>query len=120
MACMKRFTTCRNQSGLWQRATASCGRRSPVDLHGQQRVSDFNSSPYSKWYLSARELADLSRRHQFQAETRGAFPVRQASARDAVISVLKRVAVALHLIPKTMRNKEFLKRVFFGQLVQLP
>ncbi len=37
-----------------------------------------------------------------------------------VISVLKRVAIALHLIPKTMRSKEFLKRVFFGQLVQLP
>jgi len=82
--------------------------------------SDFNPSPYSQRYLSARELTDLLRRHRFQAELRGAFPVRQTGTRDIVISALKRVVVALHLMPKTMRGKEFLKRVFFGQLVQLP
>lgn len=82
--------------------------------------SDFNPSPHSKQYLSARDLSDLLHRHQFQAEIRGAFPVTQASTRDVVVSMVKRVAVALHLIPQTMRGKELLKRVFFGQLVQLP
>lgn len=30
------------------------------------------------------------------------------------------MAIALHLIPKTMKGKEFLKRVFFGKLIPLP
>ena len=28
--------------------------------------------------------------------------------------------MALHLIPKTMKGKEFLKRIFFGKLIPLP
>ena len=28
--------------------------------------------------------------------------------------------VSLHLIPKTMKGKEFLKRIFFGKLIPLP
>lgn len=30
------------------------------------------------------------------------------------------MAVALHLIPRTMKAKLFLKRAFFGRLVSLP
>ena len=42
------------------------------------------------------------------------------SMKDTIVSLIKRAAVALHLIPKTMKGKEFLKRMFFGKLIPLP
>lgn len=82
--------------------------------------SDFNTSPFSTRYFSARELSELLRKHGFQVELHGSFPVRKDSANDRVVSLLKRVAVALHLIPKTMKGKELLKRLFLGRLSPLP
>ena len=81
---------------------------------------DFNPSPFSTRYFSARELSELLRKHRFQVELRGAFPVRKDSAKVHVVSFLKRVAVALHVIPKTMKGKELLKRIFLGSLSPLP
>ncbi|MCI0532567.1 MAG: hypothetical protein L0Y74_11595 [candidate division Zixibacteria bacterium] len=37
-----------------------------------------------------------------------------------LVSFVKRTAVYLHLIPKTMRGKELLKRLFFGKLIPIP
>jgi len=34
--------------------------------------------------------------------------------------LLKRMAVTLNIVPKTMKGKEFLKRIFFGKLDPLP
>jgi ubiquinone/menaquinone biosynthesis C-methylase UbiE len=82
--------------------------------------SDFNPSPFSTRYFSASELAALMKNHQFDVELLGAFPISTKSAKDRVVSFFKRSAVALHLMPKTMKGKEFLKRVFFGKLVPLP
>jgi ubiquinone/menaquinone biosynthesis C-methylase UbiE len=81
---------------------------------------DFNPSPFSTRYFSSRELAGLLEKHQFDVELCGAFPVARESAKDRMLSVLKRAAVSLHLIPKTMRGKEILKRIFLGRLVALP
>ena len=39
---------------------------------------------------------------------------------DSVVSLIKRFAVRFHLIPRTMKGKEFLKRIFLGKLVPLP
>ncbi len=82
--------------------------------------TDFNPSPFSVRYFSARELSDLLKRHQFDVELLGGFPVRRDSLKDRVVSAIKRIAMALHIIPKTMRGKEFLKRIFFGRLTALP
>lgn len=38
----------------------------------------------------------------------------------AVISLIKRTAVALHLMPRTMKGKDLLKRIFFGSLDPMP
>ena len=81
---------------------------------------DFNPSPYSTGYLSARELIELLQQHHFQAELQGGFPTQKEAGRDTLVSLLKRLAVALHLVPKTMKGKEFLKRIFFGKLAPLP
>ena len=82
--------------------------------------SDFNPSPFSTRYFSARELSELLRKHGFRVELQGAFPVKKDSANDHVVSFLKRLAVALHLIPRTMKGKELLKRLFLGSLAPLP
>jgi SAM-dependent methyltransferase len=81
---------------------------------------DFNPSPYSTRYWSADELRLLFSDNGFAAELLGAFPARPKSARDLLISLLKRLAVAFHLIPKTMSGKTRLKRLFFGKLESTP
>jgi ubiquinone/menaquinone biosynthesis C-methylase UbiE len=82
--------------------------------------SDFNPSPFSVRYFSATELSELLVKRGFRVQLQGGFPVARASFVEGAISFLKRVAVAFHLIPKTMKGKEFLKRIFLGKLVRLP
>ena len=77
---------------------------------------DFNPSPMSTQYFSACELEALLAKSQFDTELRAAFPV----ATRTVSSRLKRLAVKCHLMPKTMKGKQLLKRVFFGPLSPLP
>ncbi len=81
---------------------------------------DFNPSPFSTRYLSGRELFALLRDRGFHTEIYGAFPVKRGSPSERVISGIRRAAVRLHLIPRTMRGKELLKRVFLGRLAAFP
>lgn len=82
--------------------------------------SDFNPSPFHTRYFSAAELESLMRAAGFRPELFLAFPVQLRSWRSRILSRIKRAAVVLHLIPKTMRGKEWLKRVVFGPLTPLP
>ena len=82
--------------------------------------SDFNPSPFSTKYFAARELGELLKRQGFSVELYGGFCVSRASTKDRVVSFVKRVAVSLHLIPKTMKGKEVLKRLFFGRVTLIP
>jgi len=82
--------------------------------------SDFNPSPLSTRYYSAQELGDLLKEHGFGVELYGAFPVATGTAKDRIVSLIKRVAINLNLIPKTMKGKAVLKRVFLGRLVPIP
>lgn len=81
---------------------------------------DFNPSPFSVRYYSAPELCGLLQGRGFGWELFAGFPVAVESARDRVVSALKRSAVRLGFIPKTMKGKEFLKRVFLGRLTPVP
>jgi ubiquinone/menaquinone biosynthesis C-methylase UbiE len=81
---------------------------------------DFNPSPFSAKYFSAQELHEWLLRQGFKVELYGAFPVVDEAASDRLVSLLKRLATRLHLIPKTMRGKEVLKRLFFGKLASIP
>jgi hypothetical protein len=81
---------------------------------------EFNPSPFSQQYFSAGELKRLLERGGFHAELFGAFPVQTKSLADAVVSLVKRMAISLCLIPKTMKGKEWLKRIFLGNLTPIP
>ena len=81
---------------------------------------DFNPSPSSTRYFSASELFLLLNQKFSGVEIYGAFPTAANSTKERIISLIKRTAVALHLMPKTMKGKEFFKRIFFGKLQVLP
>ena len=79
----------------------------------------FNPSPFSVNYFSALELRRLLSKHGFAAEIFGAFPVAVSTAKQEAVDRIRKLAVRGHLIPKTMRGKEFLKRIFYGRLAKL-
>ncbi|MDP2168346.1 MAG: class I SAM-dependent methyltransferase [Thermodesulfovibrionales bacterium] len=81
----------------------------------------FNPSPYSHRYFSSDELFGLLKAGGFSdIALYGDCPATPATLKGKLISGIKRAAVALHLIPKTMKGKELLKRIFFGKLRPLP
>jgi len=80
----------------------------------------FNPSPFSVRYFSVGELAAAMRRAGFQTQIRLAFPDHPDSIKRKLVGAIRRAAVALRLIPRTMRGKEWLKRLFFGRLGSVP
>ena len=81
---------------------------------------DFNPSPFSTRYFGARELRDLLENSGFKTDLYGAFPAAGSSLKFKMTSFLKRTARNLGLIPRTMKGKELLKRIFFGKLAPFP
>jgi ubiquinone/menaquinone biosynthesis C-methylase UbiE len=80
----------------------------------------FNPSPLSRRYFGADELSSLLQSKQFTVELWGAFPTSPKSRRARLLDRIRRVAVALHLIPNRKAAKEFLKRIFWGKLLPIP
>jgi SAM-dependent methyltransferase len=81
---------------------------------------DFNPSPHSVRYFSASELYNLMVDKFDAVELFGGFETCVEAFKDRMISLLKRTAVSFNLMPKTMKGKEFLKRIFFGSLEPMP
>ncbi len=72
----------------------------------------FNPSPLKTRYWSAGDLLTALQATGFTARVQGAFP--------AASGVIRRAAVALNLIPRTMQGKALLKRIFCGPLKGVP
>jgi hypothetical protein len=66
------------------------------------------------------ELNNLLHENGFNGEFYGAFSALPKGLKERIMALIERIAVTLHLIPKTMRGKEFSKRIFFGKLIPLP
>jgi lipopolysaccharide/colanic/teichoic acid biosynthesis glycosyltransferase/SAM-dependent methyltransferase len=81
---------------------------------------DFNPSPFAHGYYTAAELRDLLAAEGFDAVLYGGYTVSARRLRDRILSSLRRFAVTLRLIPKTMAWKIRLKRLFFGPLKPIP
>ena len=79
---------------------------------------DFNPSPYTHRYFSANELRELLVSEGFDVDIYGAYPV--ASGGSKLIGTLRKLAVSLRLIPKSMKWKVRLKRLVFGKLDPIP
>lgn len=83
-------------------------------------LSDFNPSPHSHVYHGVVELRDLASRNGLKPEFFGDVPVARVSWRQKVLRPVKKVAVSLGLIPKSMAGKRLLKRLVFGSLTYFP
>lgn len=79
----------------------------------------FNPSPFHVRYLSAAELNELLREAGFQVHLSAAFPEERAGA-SPIIGLVRRTASKARLIPRTMRGKAILKRIFYGPLETVP
>ncbi len=76
----------------------------------------FNRSPFSTRYYAASELAEAIALQGFSVSFRGGFP----ETENPVIGIFRKAAIWLHLIPKTQKSKEWLKRLFYGRLKDIP
>lgn len=81
---------------------------------------DFNPSPLSTRYYGTVELAQLFHDAGFSTEMSGYMPIDDVSMRQRVLRPAKKLAVALGLMPKSLKGKRFLKRFVFGSLVPMP
>ena len=81
---------------------------------------DFNPSLHSYKYYGVVELKGLFVRYGFETEFFGATPVSKISMLQKILRPVKKMAVELNLIPKTMAMKKMLKRIVFGKLIKMP
>ena len=79
----------------------------------------FNPSPFHTRYLAAAELREGLEASGFAVELHAGFPERPSLLSEAT-GLVRRAAVALHLVPRTMAGKTFLKRMFYGRLEPIP
>jgi SAM-dependent methyltransferase len=100
------------------RVLDSCGALLISSVNPQW--AGFNPSPFSTRYYSAAELAGLLRAYAFETEVYAAFREGEDGPVAAAVHAIRIAAVQLHLIPRTMKGKEFLKRIFFGRLTPIP
>lgn len=81
---------------------------------------DFNPSPYSVRYYNPPELDSLLSARGFHVNFWGGSPVDTQRFLNKVMRLLKKIAVKFSLIPGSMRGKQWLKRIVFGELVPMP
>jgi SAM-dependent methyltransferase len=81
---------------------------------------DFHPSPYTYKYFSVPELYGLIKESFREVKLYGGFPVGNGGMGGKIISLLKRSAVKLKLIPGSLKARAYLKRIFMGRLVLLP
>ena len=81
---------------------------------------DFNPSPHSQEYLGTVELGRELRAAGFEPQLFGYLRVDRTSIRQRLLRPIKKIAVGLDLIPKTMGGKKLLKRIVFGKTIVMP
>jgi SAM-dependent methyltransferase len=82
--------------------------------------SGFNPSPYSTRYWSPGELDSELRTAGFCNKMWCAFPDEAPGFAARVVRVIRAIAVRFHLIPRTMRGKVLLKKLFYRNVVAMP
>jgi SAM-dependent methyltransferase len=83
--------------------------------------TEFGPSPFSTRYYSVPELGDLLGLANFtDLEFYGAFPAQVASFPQKLVSLIRRLVVALDLLPQSLEGRARFKRIFYGKLSPLP
>jgi ubiquinone/menaquinone biosynthesis C-methylase UbiE len=80
----------------------------------------FNPSPFSTKYYTHQEIIDIFL-NKSDIEVRTYFSFYEKINKNNIIKYyLKKIAIKLNLIPKTMNGKKLLKRLIFGKLNPIP
>jgi SAM-dependent methyltransferase len=82
-------------------------------------LPDFHPSAFSHYYFNPMESRNLFEPLGFQVSCYGDNPIINSFS-SWFLSIIKRWAVRLNLIPDTMDHKAWLKRLIYGELVHLP
>ena len=82
--------------------------------------SGFNPSSHSVNYYSLNEMESKLEHRGFSSDFFIGFEDKPNSLIGKIIGIVRKAAVSLNLIPKTMKGKELLKRMFYSSLVSLP
>lgn len=77
----------------------------------------FNPSPFSTKYWSVQEMSQLLQTYNYTPSVLIGF---LDKPNGSFVSLIRRTAVKLKLIPDTMEGKERLKRLFYGSLQPIP
>lgn len=80
----------------------------------------FNPSPFSTRYYSAKELFDLLSEDGYNVRLLAGFSERTDGILHRLVHAVRLIAIRLRLIPKTMKGKQWLKRLFYGRLTPIP
>lgn len=89
-------------------------------VNSNKDLYDFNPSPFSTVYHGVVELRRLIEAAGFKPSFFGYLAVDQVSFRQRILRPIKKIAVMLNLIPRTMAGKKLLKRLVFGRATQMP
>ena len=82
---------------------------------------EFAPSPFSMHYFSISEFRDLLEGNGFShIDFFGAFPTNAKTLKHKAISLIRRLVVALDLMPKTLEGREKFKKIFYGKLDPIP
>lgn len=81
---------------------------------------DFIPSPLSVHYHAGEEFRKALAARGLSVTVEGAFPVGTNGLKAKLLSLVRRVANGLGLIPKTLGGRTMLKRLVQGRLVEIP
>lgn len=81
---------------------------------------DFNPSPHSFVYHGVTELTDLFSSAGFETRFWGSTPIAEIGVKQKILRPIKKLVVASGLMPKSMAGKKLLKRLVFGNPVEMP
>jgi ubiquinone/menaquinone biosynthesis C-methylase UbiE len=80
----------------------------------------FNPSKFYQRYYSIEALKEELAKNGFKSEFFVCFEDNPKTFKKKVLKLIRSVAVFLGFIPKTMKGKQWLKRLFYGKLNPLP
>lgn len=83
-------------------------------------IPSFIPSPLSKNYLSVPDLHSLLLNSYFKNIKIYGNSLIEKGIKQTILQLVKLIALKLNVIPKTMKGKEKIKRIFFGKLYSTP
>jgi len=83
--------------------------------------SEFSPSHFITRFFSVPDLQKLLVNEDFtNTQFYGSFPTGAVSFRGKVVSLIRKTAVSLNLMPKTLGGRSWFKKMFYGSLSPLP